>query len=147
MTSARPSHCSLPTAWATSSPIPHKVSPMCPDRSVTHLPGSNTLIPPPTRGRGMSLVESTRHQIVVGREQVDADDVEEFLEAHMLVGGAHAVGEGAVDIGGDVAVAPEAGVGAAQAHDRLRAEAAKGLDVFLDDADHGAVGRAIGRRV
>src|SRR5262249_35758378 len=55
MTSARPSHCSLPTAWATSSPIPHKVSPMCPDRSVTHLPGSNTLSPPPTRGGGMCV--------------------------------------------------------------------------------------------
>src|SRR5262245_511669 len=32
----------------------HKVSPMCPDRSVTYVPGSNTPSPPPTRGGGIN---------------------------------------------------------------------------------------------
>ena len=51
-------------------------------------------------------------------------DVEALLDIDVLVGGAHAVRDGASDAGRDVAVAPEARAGAAEADDRLGVEAA-----------------------
>ena len=56
-----------------------------------------------------------------------AHDVQEVLKINMLVRRAHAVREGAVDIGRDVEIAPQAGIGAAETHNRLRPLAAQFL--------------------
>ena len=60
---------------------------------------------------------------------MDAHDVQELLDLDMLVGRAHAARERPVDIGRDVAIAPEPRIGAAQTDDRDRREALSAVTV------------------
>src|ERR1051325_6395026 len=47
---------------------------------------------------GENPFRSARHQVIVSREDVGPDDVQEFLEAHMLVCRTHAIGKWPIDI-------------------------------------------------
>ena len=74
-------------------------------------------------------------QVVVGRQNVAFDDVEEFLDRHMLVEATHAGRRRAVDDGRQVLIAPQPRIGAAEADDRRRIDAgdrARWLNSALD---------------
>src|SRR5690606_6765194 len=71
-----------------------------------------------------SVCAGLARQIVERRQDMDLDGRDKVVNQHILVGRAHGVGRGAVDIGRDAAVAPEAAVRAAQPQRRQGADAA-----------------------
>src|SRR6185437_12865902 len=62
----------------------------------------------------------------------------------MLVIGTHARRRRSVDVGGDVTIPPEPGIGTSEAYNRYRFDAGKLFGVVLQDLDHLTVGIAIG---
>src|SRR5215469_9331010 len=81
----------------------------------------------PAKSRGARLLRASllcgwmsarARQIVVGRQNMTFDDVEEFLDRHMLVEAAHAGRRRAVDDGRQLLIAPQPRIGAAEADDR-----------------------------
>src|SRR5215831_19065343 len=69
-----------------------------------------------------------------------AHNVQEVLDVDILVEGSHAVRERAINTSLYVAIAPEPGVGAAEADNGLWPETAQLLDVLLHDAKNFAIG-------